>query len=107
MLVMQLLENLVIEEDIKLIIDSFITKAYNEAREEMSDLISEYIKEIKTKEHLHDVIYRMASGEPQVLDSNSLRQKRAYLVDMGYIRRKERGVYEIIDGFLEEELLNI
>jgi AAA+ ATPase superfamily predicted ATPase len=107
MLVMQLLENLVIEEDIKLITDSFIIKAYNEAREEMSDLISEYIKEIKTKEHLHDVIYRMASGEPQVLDSNSLRQKRAYLVDMGYIRRKERGVYEIIDGFLEEELLNI
>jgi len=71
----------------------------------MSDLISEYIKEIKTKEHLHDVIYRMASGESQILDANSLRQKRAYLVDMGYIRRKSRGVYEIIDGFLKDELL--
>ena len=49
----------------------------------------------------------MASKEPQVLDANSLRQKRAYLIDMGYIRRKERGVYEIIDGFLEDELLMI
>jgi len=88
-------------------VPTLIQKAYNEAREEMSDLISEYIKEIKTKEHLHDVIYRMASKESQVLDANSLRQKRAYLIDMGYIRRKERGVYEIIDGFLEDELLMI
>lgn len=107
MLVMQLLESLVLQEDVKLIKEILINRAYNEAKEELGDLISEYIKEIKTKEHLHDVIYRMASKEPQILDTNSIRQKRGYLVDMGYIRRKTRGVYEIIDGFLEEELLEV
>jgi len=107
MLIMQHIENLANEKDIKLISADLIENAYDEAREEMRDLVGEYIKEIKTKEHLHDVIYRMASKESQILDANSLRQKRAYLVDMGYIRRVDRGVYEIIDGFLEDELLEI
>ena len=88
MLVMQLLENLIIEEDIKLITESLIQKAYNEAREEMSNLISEYIKEIKTKEHLRDVIYRMASKEPQVLDANSL---SAYDAQTGHQTRSTSG----------------
>jgi hypothetical protein len=100
MLTMQFLEAIALEKDIKLIDGATIEKAYIGARDEVSDLINEYIKEIKTKEHLHDVIYRMANGEPQILEANSLRQKRMYLVDMGYITRKERGVYEIIDGFL-------
>jgi len=107
MLVMQHLENLVNEQELKLISKTLIQKAYSEAKDEMKDLVSEYIKEIKTKEHLHDVIYRMASGEAQILDANLLRQKRNYLVDMGYIKKVDRGVYEIIDSFLEDELLEI
>jgi AAA+ ATPase superfamily predicted ATPase len=107
MLVMQLLESLVNEKELKLITEDIVKEAYSEAKDEMQDLVSEYIKEIKTKEHLHDVIYRMANKEVQILDANSLRQKRAYLIDMGYIRRVKRGVYEIIDGFLEDGLLDI
>lgn len=104
MLVMQMLETIALELDIKLIDKTVSNRAYDEAREEMGDLINEYIKEIKSKEHLHDVIYRMANSEPQILEPSSLRQKRTYLVDMGYLAKKGRGKYEIIDGFLEDEL---
>jgi len=104
MLVMQFIESMASREDVKLIKKELVELAYEKAHEELQDLINEYLKEIKTKEHLHDVIYRLANGEKQVLEPSSLRQKRAYLVDMGYISRVGRGEYEIIDGFLEEEL---
>lgn len=104
MLVMQYIESMAERKELKLIDKKLINSAYEKAYEELMDLISEYLKEIKTKEHLHDVIYRLANNEKQVLEPSSLRQKRAYLVDMGYITRVGRGEYRIIDGFLEEDL---
>lgn len=104
MLVMSIIESKMLEEE-KIIIDqTIIDQAFEDAIEEMSDLVSEYLKEIKTKEHLHDVLYRMANNEEQILESSSLQQKRKNLVDMGYLLRLNRGEYFIIDGFLEEDL---
>ncbi|SMP85898.1 Predicted ATPase, AAA+ ATPase superfamily [Epsilonproteobacteria bacterium SCGC AD-308-P11] len=103
-MVMQNLELQLDTMDIELFRKDNIDAAYNEAFEECNDLISEYIKEINQKEHLHDVIYRMANNEPQELDSKSIYQKYSYLVDMGYIRKISPGKYEIIDGFLAEAL---
>lgn len=106
MLVMLIIESMAIEKQVLVIKQELIEDAYTEAMEEMGDLIAEYLKEIKTKEHLHDVIYRMANGEDQVLESSSLLQKKKYLVDMGYLLQVGRGDYKIIDGFLEEDLKN-
>lgn len=67
--------------------------------------VLEFMREvIWHKEHLHDVIYKTANNQEQVLEASSLQQKRAYLVDMGYLLKKGRGEYEIIDGFFEDEL---
>lgn len=104
MLVMQYIELLMDDEDIKTVTQKIVDEAYERAREETSDLVNEYIRDIRSKEHLHDVIYRTANAQNQVLESSSLQQKRAYLVDMGYLLKKGRGEYEIIDGFLEDEL---
>ena len=103
-MVMQNLEYIAKDMDIKLLKSSDIQKAYEEALEESSDLLGEYIKEISTKEHLHDVIYRMANNENQILEAKSIYQKYSALCDMGYIRKVKPGYYEIIDGFLRDEL---
>lgn len=103
MMVMQNIEILSMDKDLKLIKEEDIDSAYVRAFEELSDLISEYLKEIKSKEHLHDVIYRIARKEKQVLSPGSLLQKRKLLVDMGYLTKTDRGEYEIVDGFLKEE----
>ena len=104
MLVLSSLELFVIEDETVIIKQEHIDKAYDEAFDEMSGLINEYLRDIKSKEHLHDVIYRMANNEEQVLEASSLHQKKRYLVDMGYLRREERAEYKIIDGFLEDDL---
>lgn len=92
------------DKELPLITKEDIDEAYEMALDEMGDLISEYLKEIKSKEHLHDVIYRMANNEIQELSPNSLRQKREALVKMGYITKVNRGEYEIVDGFLKDVL---
>lgn len=107
MLVMIIIESLTEEKEVLIIDQDLIEHAFAEAMEEMGDLISEYLKEIKTKEHLHDVIYRIANGEEQVLEPSSLLQKKKYLVNMGYLQHVCRGNYMIIDGFLEEDLKSI
>lgn len=104
MLVMMIIESMATERDVLVIKQELIDDTYGEAMEEMGDLIAEYLKEIKTKEHLHDVIYRIANDEVQILEPSSLLQKKKYLVDMGYLLHVGRGDYEIIDGFLEEAL---
>ena len=104
MLVMGIIESKMMDTQKMMIDQAIINEAYEEALEEMGDLISEYLKEIRTKEHLHDVLFRMANGEEQVLEPSSLQQKRKYLVDMGYLLHIDRGEYQIIDGFLEEDL---
>ena len=107
MLVMGILEQKISAEEIIVIKKEHLDAAYEDALEEMNDLISEYLKEIKSKEHLHDVLYRIAKNENQILESSLLLQKKKALVDMGYLNHKGRGDYEIIDGFLEESLRRI
>ncbi len=104
MMVMQNIEMLSLDKETKLISKNDIHEAYDRAFEELSDLISEYLKEIKSKDHLHDVIYRTARNEEQVLSPSSLMQKRELLLKMGYITKVDRGTYKIVDGFLKEEL---
>lgn len=105
MLVLQMIEFKMLDEDIKTITQTIIDHCYQAAQEEMHDLVMEYLKEIRTKEHLHDVIFRMANNQKQILDPSSLQQKRKYLVDMGHLRHISRGEYEIIDNFLRDELI--
>ncbi len=105
MMVMQNIEIISMDKELPSITKEDIDDAYERALDEMSDLISEYLKEIKSKDHLHDVIYRTAREEVQDLNANSLRQKRDLLVKMGYIAKVDRGSYEIVDGFLKDELL--
>lgn len=104
MLVMGIIESKMMDNQKMMIDQAIIDESYEEALEEMGDLISEYLKEVRTKEHLHDVLFRMANSEEQVLEPSSLQQKRKYLVDMGYLLHIDRGEYQIIDGFLEEDL---
>lgn len=106
MMVMQNIEIQSMQKDLQLITSKEIETAYTRAFEELSDLISEYLKEIKSKDHLHDVIYRTVRNQRQVLSPGSLLQKRNLLVKMGYMTKTERGEYEVIDGFLKEELLS-
>jgi len=104
MMVMQNLEFAVDDMEVKLISRADVEGAYQLAFEECTDLIGEYLREIQTKEHLHDVIYRIASKEKQALDSKLIYQKFSFLEKMGYLRKIARGEYEIIDGFLEDSL---
>ena len=104
MLVLQMIEFTMVDEDIKIVTQEIIERCYKMAQVEMRDLVMEYLKEIRTKEHLHDVIYRMANNQEHLLDPSSLQQKRKYLVDMGHLRHVGRGKYEIIDNYLRDEL---
>ena len=56
MMVMQNIEIISMDKELPLITKEDIDEAYEMALDEMGDLISEYLKEIKSKEHLHDVI---------------------------------------------------
>ncbi|MDF1880305.1 ATP-binding protein [Sulfurimonas sp. MAG313] len=103
-LVMQNIERQALHLDVKLIKEEVALEAYENAAWEVNDLIEEYISEIKQKEHLYDVIYRLANGEKQVLQSRSLYQKYTSLERMGFIQKVGRGKYRVIDGFLEESL---
>lgn len=104
MMVMERLESIAEEYKPFILTEEHTNQAFEKALEECGDLIGAYIKEIKTKEHLHDVLYRMANDEKQVLTSASLLQKRKVLITMGYIEHVDKGEYSIIDVFLEEEL---
>lgn len=104
MLVMQVLYYAVLERDIKLITAEDMQEAYERAYYEQMDLITQYVSEMKTKKNYHDVMYRMARNEEQILPSQSLYQVRSGLVDMGFLIQQGRDEYQITDGFLEEYL---
>lgn len=106
MLVLQNIENYMSDQDVKMVTKEIIEHCYNEARYEMNDLVMEYLKEIRSKEHLHDTIFREANHEKHILDASSLQQKRKALVDMGHMMNIDRGEYVIIDNFLKDELIS-
>lgn len=106
-LILSILEGIVEDEKIFVIKQNNINDAYMYAQEEMEDVVEEYLVDIKKKEHLLDVIYRIANNEPQILEPSSLLQKNKALVDMGYLLRIGRAEYKIIDGFLEDALINV
>jgi AAA+ ATPase superfamily predicted ATPase len=106
MLVLQTIELHMQDQDIKTITEEIVNSCYEDARSEMNDLVMEYLKEIRNKEHLHDVIFREANKEKQVLEASSLQQKRRTLVEMGHLQNISRGEYIIIDNFLRDELID-
>ncbi len=104
MVVMQNLYYIALEKDIKTVTSDDIEMAYEAGYEEVLDLVEEYVREIKSKKHFHDVIYRLANGLPQRLKGPALRQVYRGLENMGHITRIGRGDYRINDGFLVEYL---
>jgi AAA+ ATPase superfamily predicted ATPase len=106
MLVMQTLYFMTLQNNRKLIKKEDTLAAFNKAYYEQIDLITQYVSEMKTKKNYHDVMYRMAMDEEQVLNAQSLYQVRSGLIDMGLLVLKERNTYFIADNFLEAYLKN-
>ena len=104
MLTMQSLYYLMLEKKQELIKTEDVHEAFERAYYEQLDLVTQYISEMKSKKHYHDVMYRMARGEEQVLSSQALYQVRKGLVNMGLLIQKDRDSYMIADSFLEEYL---
>lgn len=107
MLVMQNIERRAIAMELKLVKKEDIEEAFMDALDEMEDLIDHYISELQSKEHLYDVVYRLANGEDQILEARSLYQKFKMLETMGFVIKIGRGKYKIIDGLLEEALRRV
>lgn len=104
MLTMQILYFIVLKKGSVLIKRTDINKAFDVAYREQLDLVEQYISEIRTFKNYHDVLYRMANKEKQVLNPQALYQVRRGLVDKGILVAKERDQYVIADNFLEEYL---
>ena len=104
MLTMQALYFLMLEDKRVLIKKKDIDEAFERAYFEQLDLIAQYISEMKHKKHYHDVMYRTARGEKQILTPQSLYKVRVGLTNMGFLVQKERDCYLIADSFLEEYL---
>lgn len=102
MLVMQNIYYLALELDLKIVSDAMMDEAYDNAYFETTDLIEQYIHEIKTKKHNYDVLYRLARKEEQELTGSRLNQVYKSLMEMGHIFSISRGKYGIYDGFLIE-----
>lgn len=107
MIVMQALYYLALDKDLKLMKSNELEKAYQTGYSESIDLIERYILDISSQKHYHDVIYRMANDEEQVLKGQALNQVLKGLMAKGYIYRVERGKYQIIDGFLIDYLRGV
>lgn len=104
MLVMQELYNIAKLENKVLLKEDEIKRAYEKAYLESIDFIEQCILHIRQKKHYHDVIYRLANQEKQILSYAQVYQIYTGLEHMGYLSNKERGQYDIIDGFLEDYL---
>ena len=96
-----------LEKDIKSINKIDIDMSYENAFDEMQDLLDQYIVDIGTRKHYHDVLYRLANEESQMLGHSALNQVFKGLMHLGYIARIERGHYLINDGFFKEYLQRI
>lgn len=104
MLVMQELYNIAKLENKVLLKEDEIKRAYEKAYLKSIDFIEQCILHIRQKKHYHDVIYRLANQEKQILSYAQVYQIYTGLEHMGYLSNKERGQYDIIDGFLEDYL---
>jgi AAA+ ATPase superfamily predicted ATPase len=104
MLTMQSLYYLMLEKGQELIKTKDVHKAFERAYYEQLDLVTQYISEMKSKKHYHDVMYRMAREEEQILTSQALFQVRKGLVNIGFLIQKDKDNYMIVDSFLEEYL---
>ncbi len=107
MMVMQNIYYMALDQDIKLIDDALLDKAYEDALAEAGDLINQYISEIKSKRHNYDVLYRLIRNEEQELSGTRLNQVYNSLMEMGHIYRAHRGLYHVYDGFLVEYIKRI
>lgn len=103
-LTMQKLFNTAQLESKVLLRKSDLEQAYELAYESSLDLIEQYIVELNNRVNYHDVLYRLANKEKQGLSPQSVNQVLKGLLELGYISRKSRGEYLILDGFLEEYL---
>lgn len=106
MLVMQQIFYIALDLDIKTVGKNEIAKAYENALGETTDLIEQYIHEMKNKKHYYDVLCRLARGENQSLKGQALNQVLKGLLEMGYINKEERGQYTVNDGFLIDYVKN-
>jgi len=106
MLVMQTLYFMTLENNRKLIKGEDALTAFNKAYYEQIDLITQYVSEMKTRKNYHDVMYRMARKEEQILNPQSLYQVKSGLMDMGLLIQNGRDNYLIADSFLEAYLKN-
>ena len=106
MLTMQILYFLMLENKRELIKKEDIEEAFQRAYFEQTDLVTQYVSEMKVKKHYHDVMYRTARGEEQVLSSQALYQVRQGLTELGFLVQRDRDTYLIADSFLEEYLRN-
>lgn len=104
MLTMQTLYFLMLEEKRELIKESDVMEAFERAYFEQLDLVTQYISEMKTKKHYHDVMYRIANKEDHVLTPQALYKVRKGLLEMGFLVQTDRDMYLIADSFLDEYL---
>jgi len=106
MVVLQNLYYLSLELDDRVLKYDDIITAYKNGYYEMLDLVEQYIIEIKDKKHYHSVLHNIANNKKQTLTPQALHQVRKGLLDMGYLRKVDKGEYEIIDNFLYLYLLD-
>jgi hypothetical protein len=69
---------------------------------ETKSYLDEVIEKIKQKKYHHSVIWHLANGsKDEGIDSSTLYKTYKSLEDMGYIKRLDRGEYQITDIFLK------
>ena len=103
-LAMQHLYNIARDSEVKLMKKEHTLLAYQKAYEEQIDLVEQYIVELNGKKHYHDVMYRIANNEKQILTSQALWQVRKGLENMGHLILDDSKEYRIVDCFLEAYL---
>jgi AAA+ ATPase superfamily predicted ATPase len=104
MVVLQNLYYIALEKEKKLLSKDDCIQAYENGYFEMLDLVEQYIVEIKDKKHYHDVLYKIANNQKQNLSPQALHQVKVGLLNMGYLDKKNKAEYVIIDNFLEKYL---
>lgn len=104
MLTMQKLFNTAKLENMVLLRENDLAKAYDSAYAESLEFIEQCILDIRQKKHYHDVIFRLANNEKHILSHAAVYQIYNGLINMGYLSTQGRGQYAILDGFLEDYL---
>ena len=84
-----------------------IDNALNDALMETKTYIEDIISKVKAKKHHYEVLYAVANNIEPDIDEKNLYRIHKSLEEMGYLKHRSRGVYEITDAFLEIYLKNI